>query len=400
MLVKLDPRIKKPKALADPNAPVTDPNAPVTYPNGTGQTPTGQVGNQPVYYSQPNDPVQPTPTPTLKNPSPGTDPATTPGDRIETPGDPTGNKSRWNPEAKAQMDAVGQQYGYQWSDAEYDQWLGSDGYINKDDVDGAGNRLGAYAGGEILPYWLMRMGYHARGEDYGGGVDQMRARQAAGLQDYGFNGATSTESATATRGLDQWMPPGGGTAPSAPSAAGGTSLTSLYQQRIADLLNTPQTVDQAALEASPEAQAAQLTRQRSEERQRGKLMERAAADGFSGGAVDSEMRSIRQDLAENEIGLMATVAQQKMQENRAALVQGIQFAQAEQNRDQELALRERLASLDAAIQRESMRIGQSEGASERALRRELGLAGIGYNYDALGASLNQRTAELLLNGGY
>jgi len=105
---------------------------------------------------------------------------------------PPASSSRWHPEAKAQMDAIGAQYGRTWRDDEYDQWLGPSGYMSKRDVDGTGRVIDAYAGGAIDDYWKSRLAMHATGDYWGNGTTdgagdaQMRARQAAGLQNYGF----------------------------------------------------------------------------------------------------------------------------------------------------------------------------------------------------------------------
>jgi len=112
-----------------------------------------------------------------------------------------GSQSRWNPEAKSQMDAIGKQYGRQWRDDEYDQWLGPNGYINKDDIDGSGRTLKAYSGGDIDPYWKMRLGYHATGDAQGNGTtpddantrkgmnsNQMAAQAAGGQIDSALSG--------------------------------------------------------------------------------------------------------------------------------------------------------------------------------------------------------------------
>lgn len=239
--------------------------------------------------------------------------------------------------------------------------------------------FGNATGGDFTPQWLDLAVEQAAGAGgaAGGAAGAAGASGAAG----GAGGAGG--------GWSSWTSSTTG-APN-PNAA-------LYQQRIMELLNTDQTVTPESLAETPEAQAAALTRQRAEERQRGQLMERASVDGYSGGAVEGELAGIRQGLAEHEIGLMADLAGQKMLQNREKLIQGIQFAQADNQFDKAQELSRQLAELDAAIQRQSISAGQSEGAAERALRRELGLLGIGYNYDALGAGLNQQATLALLDG--
>ncbi len=274
-----------------------------------------------------------------------------------------------------------------------------EGYGNWIDV------FGAAGAGEYRPQWLDTS-YEPGGANY---------QAPAGGTTGGFLPPTSPAASSWT---DPNQSPGEGwvrTASGAwvpsnhPQAAGILASSSTttqgpnpnrkaYQDRIAELLETPLTVDAASLAETPEAQAAQMARQRSEERMRGQLMERAAVDGYTGGAVDAEMAGIRQGLAENEIGLMAELATSKMMENRERVLAAIQLAQSDNNFEQEQALRRELAALDAAIQRESISAGLTDNAADRGLRRELGLLGIGYNYDALQAQMNQAAMQAMLDG--
>jgi hypothetical protein len=241
--------------------------------------------------------------------------------------------------------------------------------------------FGNASGGEYRPQWIDTS-YEEGGANYVPPVTAAPGGMVGGAGDFGIPG----------QGGNSWM------TGSSSSSSGVNPYSDQYRQRIAELLSTPLTVDANALAETPEAQAAGLTRQRSEERMRGQLAERAAFDGYSGGAVESEMQGIRQGLAEHEIQMMADLAMQKMQTNREQVLAGIQFAMADGQFDQAQALQRELANLDAAIKRESIRAGLTEGAAERSLREKLGLLGIGYNYDALNATLNQRTAEIILNG--
>ena len=81
-----------------------------------------------------------------------------------------GGDGRWDAGLKAQMDAIGAKNGRTWRDDEYEQWIGKNGYIMKDDIDGSGKSLGAWKGGDIDPYWQSRMGMHATGDYYGNGT--------------------------------------------------------------------------------------------------------------------------------------------------------------------------------------------------------------------------------------
>jgi hypothetical protein len=244
--------------------------------------------------------------------------------------------------------------------------------------------FGNATGGEYRPQWLDTS-YEPGGANYKPPVSAASAATPGGFAAGAGAGAGGNGGSSSGFGVSS-------------SSSGQGYQQELYRKRIAELLGTPLTVSAQDLAETPQAQAAALTRQRSEERLRSQLAERANFDGYSGGAVEGELAGVRQGLAEHEIQMMSDLATQKMQENREQLMAGIQFAMNDGQFEQAQAMQRELANLDAAIKRESINAGLTEGNAERSLRERLGLLGIGYDYDALNATLNQRTAEMILNG--
>lgn len=153
------------------------------------------------YTKQGNQWVRPFDAPPVT--SPGSTAGTTGPNQtaMQTALTSTPNNDRWNANAKAQMDAVGQKYGRTWRDDEYDQWLGPNGYISKNDIDGTGRQIAAYSGeGDIDPYWLMRMGYHATGDEYGNGTTPEDANTRKGQG--GMNTNTMAANAISANGIN------------------------------------------------------------------------------------------------------------------------------------------------------------------------------------------------------
>jgi hypothetical protein len=389
----LDPRLKaKFPSLQPPTAPgATTPTDPVVDPNAANSG----FREQPTEYDRATpgtraDTGQPPPAPPAQAP-PGYDPEKWANQEHQTPkykvtriltsfGDlrDEGNRNR---AIQALMEAEpGTQYN------------GKDKIMLPGSGEGRGvwiDVFGNASGGEYRPQWIDTS-YEEGGANYvppaGGSGGFLPPAAPAG-------GAGGSWSSGQQAGAGWGM-----TSSQSSSTLADNPNRKAYQDRIAELLETPLTVNAEDLANTPQAQAAAMTRQRMEERTRGQLMERAAQDGYSGGAVDAELNGIRQNLGEHEIGMMAELATQKMMENRDRVLTGIQFAQADNNTEMEQQLRRELANLDAAIQRESIAAGLTDNAADRGLRRELGLLGIGYNYDALQAQMNQAATLALLDG--
>lgn len=362
----------------------------------------------PATLTEPAAPTAPNPTQTPTEPTPFTAPAEPNAPTPQTPTTPTQapdgyDQNKWaNAEhqtPKYKITRITTKYNLQ-DPAEREraiaeimqaepgtQFNGKDKIMLPGSGEGRGVWVDIFGGastGQYRPQWIDTS-YEEGGANYRPPVTAASAATPGGFS-AGAGGAGGA---------------GGGSSimtGSSSSSSGQGYQQELYRRRIAELLGTPLTVNANDLAETPEAQAAALTRQRSEERMRAQLGERAAVDGYSGGAVEGEMAGIRQGLAEHEIQMMSDLAQQKMQSNREQLLAGIQFAMNDGQFEQAQAMQRELANLDAAIKRESINAGLTEGSAERALRERLGLLGIGYDYDALNATLNQRTAEVLLNG--
>lgn len=157
------------------------------------------------------------------------------------------------------------------------------------------------------------------------------------------------------------------------------SMESLSRQAIMDLLQTPQNIDPEALAQTPENRAYRLSQQRSEERQRAQLAERAAAEGWSdSGGMETQMQGLRSQRGENEAGFLGQLAIDRMQANREQLQAGITFAQQQGQFDKAQKLQRDLADIDASIR-------QAQLAQQD---KQFGLS-LGYNYTALQQQANR-----------
>jgi hypothetical protein len=172
------------------------------------------------------------------------------------------------------------------------------------------------------------------------------------------------------------------------------------EQAIQGLLNTPKTVDAQALAQSPENAAYRLGAQRAEERQRAQLAERAAANGTSeSGGFENKLAGLRQARGEGESQFLGQLAITKMQQQREDLVNGIQFAMANQQFDKAQAMQRELAQLNASISREQLAMQGSIASNSLNENARQANNSLGYNYAALQQQGNQYLANLMLNGG-
>lgn len=353
-------------------------------------------------------------------------PSTTPP-TYQTP-EPTSTDSRWDAGLKAQMDAIGARYGRTWRPDEYDQWIGPSGYIMRDDINGSGQVLPAWAGGEIDPYWQYRMGLHATGDYWGNGTTPSDANSRRGYEDPGaidlsqgethFN--TGDTSVRADPNVDPFAAMGGGVwleqygmwvpkdhplAQSASSSSGTQStmpadIQAQARDRIMELLRTPRNVDPETLRTSPEMQAVYLMGQRAEERDRAALAERAAANGWSGsGAFEGGLQALREGRGATEMQIMSQLATDYMERNREDIKQGIEFALNQGQFDQAQALQRELANLEAAIEREKIAANVAMSRDDTALRRELGLGDLDLRryLGDIGSAFNFANLDFLKN---
>lgn len=164
---------------------------------------------------------------------------------------------------------------------------------------------------------------------------------------------------------------GGGT-----NYANPTQMDPALRAAILQLLSTSQDVDPETLYKSPEARAQRLGAQRGAERERAQFAEHSAFEGTSdSGAFDSGVQGINQARGESEATFLGMLASRKMQENRAALVSGIQFAMQAGQFSEAQAMQRELAMLDAALRREGLGLGYDQ--LEYQMNRDSTLAGLG-----------------------
>ena len=121
-----------------------------------------------------------------------------------TPGGSSSSRGGYDPKLLEQFDAIGKQNGRQWRDDEYAQWLGPNGYLMKDDINGQGAKIGAWSGGEIDPYWQWRIGTHARG-DYNGDNPAELGAGDANMNKGKAGASTGGQSAFGTGGIDSLL---------------------------------------------------------------------------------------------------------------------------------------------------------------------------------------------------
>ena len=178
-------------------------------------------------------------------------------------------------------------------------------------------------------------------------------------------------------------------------------MDALSRQKIIELLNTPQDIDQAELDRSPEAAANRLAAQRAYERNRATLAEQNAAGGLQGtGGAESGVMRLQQGRGESEVAFMGNLAGEKLKANRARLEQGIQFALSQGQFVAAEAMKEKLANIDAAVRREQIRATSATASADRALSKQLGLLDLGYRYDALGVNANRDAALAMMNQNF
>jgi hypothetical protein len=214
--------------------------------------------------------------------------------------------------------------------------------------------------------------------------------------------------------------PAAGT-PAAPGAPAAETPQSALQKRIMEMLNT-NTADVSAEDPNllPQVNAGRRATQRAEERARNMAAERRHAGGFGGtGALDTDIERLAQSRGEAEAGMESGLVADELQ-NRFGRVQNAMQMQAgidAQDKDithqdaaqgRDIALRDRLAQLDAAIRREqTSQQGQlgnrgmdlqdrqfwgQLGQNESQFGRQLGQSGQQFN-DRLGFDIGNTNAN-------
>lgn len=156
-----------------------------------------------------------------------------------------------------------------------------------------------------------------------------------------------------------------------------------------DLLKTPTTITPEALNDHPAVQAMRMQEQRSEERQRRQMAERADLEGWSdSGGFDSGLAGIREKRGMNEANFVGNLATQQLRDNRDTLFNALQLATQQGQFDKAQQLQRELASIDAALRQAG--IASSETMSNNRL---------GYDYTALQAQLDRDALLAALGAG-
>lgn len=203
-----------------------------------------------------------------------------------------------------------------------------------------------------------------------------------------------------------WVPAGYPNAPApapAPAQGGTTSSTTstsssvsspaamdaAVREAILQGLKTSVNPDPAQVNAHPAAQAARLSLQRSSERDRRQLAERASVEGWSdSGAVDSELNKIKERRGIGEMQFVGNLATQQLQDNRQFLLQNLALAQGEGQFEKAQSLQRELAAIDAALRDKGINVAAG-GASDR----------LGFDYTALQLQANRDALIQALYGG-
>lgn len=189
-----------------------------------------------------------------------------------------------------------------------------------------------------------------------------------------------------------------------------TDPKTALQQRILEMLNTD-TANVSPTDANllPQVNASRLAAQRAEERARGMAAERRHAGGFgTSGALDSDIERLAQARGEAEASNEAGIVGNELQDRRNRVLQAMNMeagiegqdkgiASQEGMQDKDIALRGRLADLDAAIRREQLQQQGQLGNRGMDLQdsqfwAQLGQNGQQFN-DTMGFNIGQQNAN-------
>lgn len=202
------------------------------------------------------------------------------------------------------------------------------------------------------------------------------------------------------------------------------TINDAFRQALMTQLNTnPNQVDRSVID--PQVAAYRTGQQRSQERAQNQLAEQAALEGTStsGGALADKL-GLEQGRGLNESTFESQLVGQQLMQQRQQLMQAIQLAQQYGTSQDQLALQDKLAAMDAAIREKGLDVQSSLGQGDLALRGQLGrgqlqlgqgqlnlgllnsLIGqqqgndqLGFNYTALQNSANRDAILALLGGG-
>lgn len=221
-------------------------------------------------------------------------------------------------------------------------------------------------------------------------------------------GGTPGAAAPGTPGAPAAGTPG---APAAPA----TTISGAFQSALMQQLGQPATVSATDASVAPQIQQNTVTQQRSFERRRQQMAERAAQSGTSG-AMDAGIDSLSAARGDAEAAgsnaILGDANKSRQQSLQSALAMGGQYL----SQQDQIAANKMLADQDAEIRRLGITSQSSLGSAELAQRGQLGqgqlnlgLLGLmqggqqfgqqlGSNNAQFSANLNQNALMNLLNG--
>jgi len=172
---------------------------------------------------------------------------------------------------------------------------------------------------------------------------------------------------TAGQALTAPAPAGGTTAPGTPTTAAGA-----FQQALVNRLTAPPVTAQSP-ELSGAIGANNLAQQRGFERNRGLLAEQAGQNGTANsGGFNTNLLGLSQDRSAQEGQFAGNAVLQRSQQQANELTQALTLGGQMLSQQDQLAMQQRLAELNAQIQRESLAAQTSLGTQDLGLRRDLG----------------------------
>jgi hypothetical protein len=202
-----------------------------------------------------------------------------------------------------------------------------------------------------------------------------------------YTAALNAAPAPPTTGGGSPAPPGGipaapttaGQALTAPATAGATvapgaptTAAGAFQQALVNRLTAPPVTAQSP-ELAGAIGANKLSQQRGFERDRSLLAERSAANGTSGsGGFDAQLLGLSQNRSAQEGQFAGNAVLQRSQQQANELTQALTLGGGLLSQQDQLAMQQRLAELNAQIQRESLAAQTSLGTQDLGLRRDLG----------------------------
>ena len=216
---------------------------------------------------------------------------------------------------------------------------------------------------------------------------------------------TAAQQIAATKGAPAPAPaaPAAPVAPTLPQQQAQTQ--SQVQTVLQDLLaKNPGTVDPNSAEMRQQRGAFQRQQQRAIERARLASAERNNATGATG-ALDGDVNRINLSAADQAGNFEAGLVTQELGAQRQQLMQALEIAASQGDRQAVVALQERLGLLDATLRREGYslqeRLGRGQlglGLLEAQMRDRQQNNALGFNYAQLGNQSNTALMQSLIQG--